>query len=333
LLFDTFERAPLGTARWLGTTLKTLTDTVPDLRAIFACRYPRLSKEWGFQIKSKVESKRLEPFYRVDDVRRQMEWYFLQDDDLAQLVFDLTQGHPGLTQKAIDWLLQREIHGLDDLDVVAQNELRRLIGELIDTYVLEQVHADVKPIIRHLAYHREFGGAEIGVALAQTGVAQTGAFHDLNDFARQQLRPTGLLEEHARNYLPFSIDSTVRRLLVNLAWSHDTANFVTTHATIAAQHAEHAKRPDSNWYLYVVEYLYHTLQRLRGEQRLGPSINIPQTLISHLATIIQPIQDKDQLQRLEMALEQDEEIGALLEAIQTDLPNRLAQVIKERREG
>ncbi len=332
LFFDTFERAPLGTARWLGTILKTLTDTAAELRAIFACRYPRLSKEWGFQIKSKVESKRLEPFYRVDDVRRQMEWYFLQDDDLALLVFDLTQGHPGLTQKAIDWLLQREIHGLYDLDGVARNELRHQIGELIDTYILEQVRTDVKPIIRHLAYHREFGWAEIGVALARAGVTQAGAFHNLNDFVRQQLKPTGLLDERARNYLPFSIDSTVRKLLVNLAWSHDTANFVTTHATIAAQHAEHAKRLDPNWYLYVVEYLYHTLQRLRGEQRVGQSINIPQMLISHLATIIQPIQDEDQLQHLEMALEQDEEMGTLLVAIQTDLPNQLAQVIKERGE-
>lgn len=329
--FDAAERAPHGTIVWLGTLLKTLTDALPELRAIFACRYPRLSKGWSFQIKSRLESRRLEPFSRTEDVRRQMGWYFLQDNGLAQFVFDLTQGHPGLAQKAIDWLLQHKINKLGDMEAAVQNELCDQARGWIDEYILDQVPIDLRVLLHRLAYYREFGYDEVRFALSQTGIHHAETHDDLSDFIRGRLNPTGLLDERARNNLPFAIDPTVRRLLVNLDWFHDTQNFVASHAAIAKQRARYVERLDANWYLHVIEYLYHTLQQMRGEQRIGQSIDIPQALTKCLAALIQTVTDKEKLERLERALEEDEELGLLGESIHLDLPTRLGQLVKTHR--
>lgn len=323
LFFDTVDHAPTGTVRWLGETFAALMDELPDLRAIFACRSSRLPSEWEFPHKHKVETQRLTPFRRFADTRQQMELEFFHDEALARLVFDLTMGHPGMVQRAMEWLRARRVKSRTDLDHTAQTELARFIDGLLDTYILKDVDDNLKPVIRQLAYYRQFAWAEVSHILHLS-------LSECDTFIREKLWPTGLVERDPKRY-PYAVDRTARELFLNIALLQDTAQFVATSAEIGSQYDAQAAKLTENWHFYVMECLYHLVNELQGRRQACQAVDVTAALLSELDEQLQRMTDVEGILHLRGALLDDDGLETLVERVHLGLYSALLQAVEERK--
>lgn len=324
LFFDTVDQAPAGTVCWLGDTFATLMDELPDLRAIFACRSARLSGEWQqFRLKQKVATRRLTPFERPEDTVHQMEMELFFNEALAHLVFGLTKGHPGMVQHVVDWLRERDVKNSSDLDQAAHAELCQFVDELLDIYILGDVDADLKPVIRQLAHYRQFSWRELSPILGRPVL-------ECDAFMRERLWPTGLLE---RDRGLFRIDGTARELLLNIALLRDTDRFIATSAEIGRQYDELAAGFTDNWHLYVVEHLYHLINELQGRRQAGENVDVTAVLLSALSEQLQKATDEENIMQLRDSLRDDSELEALAERVHPDLYSTMLQAVEERQMG
>jgi NAD-dependent SIR2 family protein deacetylase len=323
LFFDTIDRAPSATVRWLGETFAAPMDELPDLRAIFACRFSRLPVEWGFSLKHKVETRRLTPFRRLADTRRQMELEFFHDEALARLVFELTMGHPGMVQRAMEWLRAKKARYYKDLDRDAQAELAQFVNALLDAYIFKDVGDELKPVIRHLAYFREFGWSEVSHILSLP-------LAECDAFIRQRLLPTGLVVRDAERRC-YRVDRTARELFLNVALLQDTTYFTAVSAELAGRYEARLGKPTENWHFYVVERLYHLLNELRGRRQAGEAVDVTGILVAKLGEQLQEMADVESMLQLRESLTDDEELEFLAERVDPSLYPALLQAVEGRR--
>jgi NAD-dependent SIR2 family protein deacetylase len=319
LFFDTVDRAPADTLRWLGETFVALTDDLPDLRAVFACRFSRLPSELAFPLKRKVETQRLTPFRRFADARRQMELEFFYDEALARLVFSLTLGHPGMVQRVMEWLRARGVRNRAELDSNAQVELGQFVDELLDAYILKDVDDDLKPVVRQLVYYRQFAWKELSPIL-DISVLECDAF------VRERLWPTGLLERDRGLY---AVDETARELLLNIALVEDTSRFIAVNAEIGGRYEEQARALTDNWHLHVVERLYHLVNELRGRRQAGEAVDAAAALLPTLEGHLQEVTSEENIIQLRDSLQDDGELEALAEQVQSGLYSAMVQIVEE----
>jgi hypothetical protein len=249
-----------------------------------------------------------------------MELEFFHDEALARLVHDLTMGHPGMVQRVIKWLQEKKIRIRKDLDRIALAELGQFVDGLLDAYILKDVDADLKPVIRQLAYYRQFAWNEVSRIL-HLSVPECGTF------IRERLLPTGLVEWDQNRYV---IDKTARELFLNIAFFQDTARFIATHTEIGNHSEVRAAKLTENWHFFVVEHLYHLVNELRGRRQASEVVDVAATLLSRLNEHLQRMTDLEGLYQLRETLKHDGELEFLVEQAHPGLQDTLLKTIDER---
>ncbi|MEW5872795.1 MAG: hypothetical protein AB1894_26285 [Chloroflexota bacterium] len=323
LFFDTVERAPIETVNWLGKTFVSLMEELPDLRAVFAGRSAILARTWGYPLRQKVETRRLTPFKRFSDTQRQMTMAFFYDEDLARLVFDLTSGHPGMVQKIIEWLSQNKIRNTRNLDTNTKAKFVDFVDELVETYILEGVDSDLKPIIRRLAYYRGFTWADV------MSLRPNSTLSENDEFTRHRLWPTGLFERRQNSYHLFAVDKTVRELILGVALFRDVNQFIAITEELSNRYYDQATKKTDHWHLLIVESIYQLTNQLKGQQRLGQEINAPLVMSNWLPRRVQRVRDEEKLLRLREALNEDEDLNAMVEQVHPGLYHDLIQIVEK----
>ena len=322
LFFDAVELANNEALRWIGETFVAHTDRLPYLRVILASRYSRLTNTLELPAFSqRVESRRLTSFQRLADVMKQMSMGFIYDEELAQLVFDLTAGHPGLVQRTIEWLQERRISSHKELDVTALHELGRFLDDRLSIDILKDAGDDVSSLIRELSYYREFSLADI------RRIRQQSIF-DCRSFVQDRLLPTGFI--HSGSWLAYAMDRTARKLLSNIALLRSAEQFRTTNAELSLRSIERAAGMSGYWHRCTAEYIYHQLSASLGRQQEGQDEDVSATMLNQLNDRLQAASDPEKVLDLEQVLESDDELQGLAERVKPGLSQAIMGLIRQR---
>ena len=322
LFFDAVEWVSNETLEWVGEAFVTYTDKLPYLRIILAGRYSRLTNTLELPAFSqRVESRRLTSFQRLADVMKQMGVGFIYDEKLAQLVFDLTMGHPGLVQSTVEWLQQRHISARRELDDTALQQLGGFLDNRLSTDILKDVDDDVRSVIRELSYYREFSLADI------KRIRQRSIF-DCRSFVQDKLLPTGFI--HSGSWLAYAMDRTARKLLLNIALLQSAERFRSANVELSQWSIDRATSMSGYWHRCTAEYLYHQLSASLGRQQEGQNGEVALAVLDKLNNHLQAVSDPERVLDLQQVLESDDELQGLAERVRPGLSQALMGLIRER---
>jgi len=271
LIFDTLERATDSLLVWLGEVLLSLVQELPNLRAILACRQARLARVWGVPLKRYVHTERLGRFRRWD-TRQQMELELFLNAELADEVYQLTAGHPGMVADLLDFFRQE---GIDDPQSLHRPEheakLMSLLNDLAQRYILTHVgHLTEK--MRLVAHFRAFGPVELRLVLPDFLPAFVGEEEiTFMDLITDELVPTSLVWYDSKE-AAYVMDEAVRGLFLSHFRLLDADAYAAVSDKLVKLYDDWAwvKGAESRRAFYLGEKLYHLAKQEQAKTKPSP---------------------------------------------------------------
>jgi len=250
LLFDATDQADEQTLRWLGDLLCRL----PRAFAIFAGRRPLLHTCWrgsAALTRELARPRRLGPF-AVADARQQIERELFWDRALAEYLYDLTGGHPGIIREALQWLKDQRTSPGWSATLRDERQMGLLLEEWIDRCILDSVEPDLGSIIKQVAALRSFSPGDLRLILPDAQGQPVGYFDRL---IKERLVPSGLVDWQGLKV--YRLDPTVQRLVLHSVRLKSPQQFAEVCRRIRRLYDTYVESHPERCGQFVVEKLYH----------------------------------------------------------------------------
>lgn len=316
-LFDATDRVDEQTLRWLGDLLRRL----PRAFAVFAGRRPRLHTCWRGSAALTGElarPRRLGPFAMID-ARQQIERELFWDRALAESLYNLTEGHPGIIREALQWLKQRRASPGWSAMLRDERQMGSLLEGWIDRCILNDVEPDLRPIVKQVAFLRSFSPGDLRFILPDGREQPVGYFDGL---IKERLMPTGLIDWQRLKV--YRLDPTVQRLILRSARLKSPQQFAATCRQVQRLYDTYIESRPERCGQFVVEKLYHLASE--GYALGWSDDDLKAALLQMLETDLARADCADMARDVQEVLENDIELQELVPDIYPDLLRSVGQI-------